>query len=207
MAHPLNLPWTAMAKYDALGKTVTRSGLWIQVWSDPVGLGGNAMNALGKVTKDLAKNESYRWFWEAFDDYLARHHLKETKQRRRVVELFITMNTHASAEDLHEATRKAGQNIGLATVYRTLNMLADAGLVEQKSFGDGRHLFELKHPEHHHDHLICMDCGAVIEFENEAIEALQEKVAAEHGFQLVTHRLDLFGRCQKAHCDKRPNSP
>jgi Fur family ferric uptake transcriptional regulator len=157
-----------------------------------------------KAKSSSKKVDSYRWFWDALDEYLAKKNLKETRQRRRIIELFLGLNSHTSAEALHEATRKEGQNVGLATVYRTLNMLADAGLVEQKSFGDGRHVFEIKHPDSHHDHLICVDCGAVIEFENAEIEAIQERVAAEHGFKLTSHRLDLFGHCSKPRCENRP---
>ncbi len=149
------------------------------------------------------KSDSHKWFWDAFDAYLVRKNLKETRQRRRIIELFIGLDAHTSAEALHEATRKDGHNVGLATVYRTLNMLADAGLVEQKSFGDGRHVFEIKHPDSHHDHLICLDCGAVIEFENPDIEALQERVAQDHGFRLTSHRLDLFGHCIKSQCENK----
>lgn len=147
--------------------------------------------------------ESYRWFWESLEGYLAKKNLKQTRQRRRIVELFISLNTHASAEVLHKAVREDGHNVGLATVYRTLNILVDAGLVDQKSFGEGRFVYEIKTPGEHHDHLICLDCGTVIEFEDPDIEDLQEKVAGTHQFKLVSHRLDLFGHCQKQSCEHR----
>ena len=142
------------------------------------------------------ENERFQWFWQALDEYLDRHQMKQTKQRQLIVEHFLGMDNHVAAEDLHEALRSAGQNIGLATVYRTLNLLEQAGLVEQKSFGDGRSLFELSTPGEHHDHLVCLDCGRVVEFENAEIERLQEKVAAEHNFVLRSHCLDLFGQCE-----------
>lgn len=149
------------------------------------------------------KTESYRWFWDALDAYLARKNLKQTKQRKQIVELFIGLQTHLSAEELHEAARKDGQSVGLATIYRTLNLLADAGLAEQKSFGENRQVYEINMPGQHHDHLICIGCGDVIEFENEEIERLQDKVAAQHGFKLMTHRLDMFGYCKKDACTKQ----
>lgn len=149
------------------------------------------------------KSESYRWFWEALDAYLARKNLKQTKQRRQIVELFIGLGSHLSAEELHEAARKDGQSVGLATIYRTLNLLSEAGLAEQKSFGEGRQVFEVNMPGEHHDHLICLGCGDVIEFENEEIEQLQEKVAAAHGFKLMTHRLDMFGYCKREACSAK----
>lgn len=151
------------------------------------------------------KSDQYRWFWDALDTYLAKKNLKQTRQRRAIIELFINENRHLSAEELHEAARHNGQNVGLATIYRTLNLLADAGLAEQKSFGEGHQVYEVHMPGAHHDHLICIDCGAVIEFENDEIEALQEKVARLHDFTLATHRLDLFGHCTKTNCDRRPN--
>jgi Fur family ferric uptake transcriptional regulator len=145
-----------------------------------------------------------KWFWTALDAYLTRKNLKQTRQRKQIVELFINKKSHLSAEELHEAARRDGYNIGLATIYRTLNLLADAGLAEQKSFGEGRFVFEVSTPGEHHDHIICLDCGAVIEFENAEIEALQQKVAAAHDMKLSTHRLDLFGRCLREPCDRRP---
>jgi Fur family ferric uptake transcriptional regulator len=159
--------------------------------------------AEGRVKASTKKVDTYRWFWEALDEYLNKKNLKQTKQRRQIVELFIKLRTHLSAEELHEAARSQGHNVGLATIYRTLNLLAEAGLAEQKSFGEGRQVFEINMPGSHHDHIICVDCGAVIEFENDEIEALQERVAAMHDFKLTAHRLDLFGRCQRKNCDRR----
>jgi Fur family ferric uptake transcriptional regulator len=150
------------------------------------------------------KADAHRWFWDALDLYLSRKNLKQTKQRRQIVELFISLNDHTSAEGLHEAARRDGHNVGLATIYRTLNLLAEAGLAEQKTFGgEGRFVYEISTPGHHHDHLICLDCGAVIEFENDEIERLQEKVATLHEMKLTSHRLDLYGHCQKTNCERR----
>ncbi len=149
------------------------------------------------------KPASHRWFWDELDGYLAKKGLKQTKQRQRIVELFIELDTHTSAEDLHQAVKKDGHNVGLATVYRTLNLLMEAGLVEQKAFSEGRFVYEIRTPGQHHDHLICLDCGKVIEFENPEIERLQEKVAQDYKFQLTHHRLDLFGRCQRVACEYR----
>ena len=154
--------------------------------------------------KSQSSRESYRWFWDALDSYLSDKNLKQTQQRRKLIELFLKMNNHISAEELHDAARKAGHNIGLATIYRTLNLLAEADLVEQKTFVNGRHVYEVNMPGEHHDHLICLKCGLVIEFENEEIEKLQERIAALHKFELKSHRLDLFGHCvNKEECDRR----
>lgn len=162
------------------------------------------VKAASKTSRPSSKKtDSYRWFWDALDSYLSKKNLKQTKQRRAIIELFISINNHLSAEELHEAARRDGHNVGLATIYRTLNLLYDAGLAEQKSFGEGRQVFEINTPGSHHDHLICKDCGTVIEFENDEIEQLQEKVAALHEFKLTGHRLDLFGHCLKTNCERR----
>src|SRR6187402_3148867 len=83
--------------------------------------------------KEPRNTKEFSWFWDSLDQYLAKHQLKQTKQRKLIVEHFLGLNTHLAAEDLHEAVRGGGHNIGLATIYRTLNLLADAGLAEQKS--------------------------------------------------------------------------
>lgn len=157
----------------------------------------------GTQDQNSTHSDKFGWFWDSLDQYLAKHQLKQTKQRRTVVEHFLLLNTHVAAESLHESVREAGHNIGLATIYRTLNLLEDAGLADQKQFGDGRAVYEIRAPGEHHDHIICTDCGVVIEFENDEIERLQERVAKQHEMQLTSHRLDLFGRCLKKNCDRR----
>ena len=160
--------------------------------------------------KDGENALKLQWFWDGLDAYLSRNQLKQTKQRKLIVSQFLMMKTHVDAEELYESVRKEGHNIGLATIYRTLNLLKDAGLVEQSSFADGRAVFEVLKPGDHHDHLICVDCGKVVEFENEDIEDLQRKVAKEKGFDLTSHRLDLYGRCQTPSCpekEKQLNKP
>lgn len=163
------------------------------------------LNSNDLKAKDAGKLGDHQWFWNNLDAYLANKGLKQTKQRQRIVELFIGLNSHTSAEDLHQAVKREGHNVGLATVYRTLNILVDAGLVEQKSFREGHFVYEVRTPGEHHDHLICLDCGKVLEFENPEIESIQDKIAIQYGFRLTHHRLDLYGRCQKPMCDFRPS--
>ncbi len=141
------------------------------------------------------KNSHLKWFWTGLDEYLAKHNLKQTKQRKLIVEFFLSMKNHVDAEELYELARKKGTNIGLATIYRTLNLLKDAGLVDQSSFVNGRAVYEILEPGTHHDHLVCTKCGKVIEFSNDKIEELQIEVARTHGFRLSSHRLDLYGTC------------
>lgn len=152
-------------------------------------------------TKTSHQASQDKWFWDVLNDYLARQALKQTRQRKIVVEEFLRIDRHVDAEDLFQIVRKRDPKVGLATVYRTLNLLKEAGLADQKSFRDGRSVFEVHRPDHHHDHLVCLDCGRVIEFENEEIEALQVKVAEELGFKLTGHRLDLYGHCLRGTCE------
>ena len=151
------------------------------------------MNKRDKILK--SDPSKLQWFWDGLDSYLSRNQLKQTKQRKVIVGQFLDMKPHVDAEELYESVRKKGYNIGLATIYRTLNLLKDAGLVEQNSFTDGRTFYEIMDPGNHHDHLVCIDCGKIVEFENSEIEKLQEKVAKEKGFVLTSHRLDLYGKC------------
>ena len=157
-----------------------------------------------KKPANTDNDPDFRWFWDELDRYLASKKLKQTRQRRIIVQHFLELNTHVDAEVLYARTREAGHDFGLATIYRTLNLLTESGLAEQKSFTDGRSVFEVNLPDQHHDHLICLECGQVLEFENNEIEELQKKVAQKHGFELKSHRLDLFGKCLKKDCEYRP---
>jgi Fur family transcriptional regulator, ferric uptake regulator len=143
----------------------------------------------------FAEMPGFAWFFEGLDEYLDRMSLKQTQPRRIIVQIFLGMNTHVDAEELHRRVREEGHDIGLATIYRTLNLLTEAGLVEQKSFQDGKSVFEIATPDSHHDHLMCTECRRMVEFEDHEIEALQTKIAIKYGMELRSHRLDLFGRC------------
>jgi Fur family ferric uptake transcriptional regulator len=154
----------------------------------------------------MPKNETFgfAWFWEGLDQYLERMGLKQTQQRKIIVQAFLEVNAHVDADELHKRVVADGHEIGLATIYRTLNLLREAGLVEQNSFQDGRAVFEVAHPGSHHDHLICTECGLVIEFEEPSIEVMQEAIAKKYGVELKTHRLDLYGHClDQMACQKR----
>ena len=145
----------------------------------------------------MASDKKYQWFWDSLASFLARHHLKQTKQRLVIIKNFLKLNRHVDAEVLYVTIRQAGHTIGLATIYRTLNLLKEAGLVEQQQFADGRASFELRVPHLHHDHLICTQCGKIVEFENKEIERLQAQVAAHYQFTLSSHRLELYGLCAR----------
>lgn len=129
------------------------------------------------------------------NDYMTRHGLRSTEQRRIVTEQFFASDGHLSIEDLLDRVRIEEPKIGYATVYRTLKLLKECGLAFERHFGDGVSRYEVAWKDEHHDHLICVDCERIIEFEDDAIEKLQREVASRHGFRLVRHKLELYGIC------------
>ncbi|PCI07790.1 MAG: ferric iron uptake transcriptional regulator [Gammaproteobacteria bacterium] len=121
--------------------------------------------------------------------------LKITLPRMKILELLESSEVrHQSAEDIYRALLDDGEEIGLATVYRVLTQFETAGLVERHHFEGGQAVFELNE-KGHHDHIVCVVCGKVEEFFDELIEARQDKVAAEKGFEVTDHSLTLYGKC------------
>jgi Fur family ferric uptake transcriptional regulator len=143
--------------------------------------------------------ESDRRMHKLLEDHLARHGLKQTRQREAIFEAFAAAKGHVSSEELYEVVRARHPEVGAATVYRALKLFCDAGVARAHHFRDGVTLYERE--GHHHDHLICTGCGAIVEFERALIEEEQEKVAAEHGYRLTQHRHILYGICPK--CQKK----
>ena len=120
--------------------------------------------------------------------------LKVTLPRLKILEIFeYSKLRHLSAEDMYKELLDSGEDIGLATVYRVLTQFEGAGLVTRHNFEGGHSIFELDDGEHH-DHMVCVESGEVIEFFNEDIEALQRAMAKEHGFELLEHNLVLYVR-------------
>lgn len=132
---------------------------------------------------------------EQLSEYLAAKNLKSTSQRDTILDVFVEAGRHLSAEELYARVKKSHPGIGYATVYRTLKLLAEAGLAQERRFEDGFTRYEHASRDAHHDHLICTRCGAIIEFENESIEALQQDVARKNRFKVLSHKLELYGLC------------
>lgn len=130
-----------------------------------------------------------------FTDFLAERGLRLTAQRRVIADIFFRTEGHHSAEEIARAVREQHSGIGPATVYRTLKLLREAGLATGMNTGDGLARYESPFRRAHHDHLVCRHCGRIVEFENDQIEALQQRVAERHGFVVTDHRLELFGVC------------
>lgn len=118
--------------------------------------------------------------------------MKMTAQRRVIARVLSDAADHPDVEEVHRRAARLDPHISIATVYRTVRLFEEASILERHDFGDGRSRYE-ETPEEHHDHLIDLKSGRVVEFRNPEIEALQEEIARAHGFKLVGHRLELYG--------------
>ena len=118
--------------------------------------------------------------------------MRMTEQRRVIARVLAGSEDHPDVEEIHRRATEIDANISIATVYRTMRLFEEAGVVERHEFQDGRARYE-EATESHHDHLINLRTGEVIEFVNEEIEALQKRIAEQHGFKLVDHRRELYG--------------
>ncbi len=127
--------------------------------------------------------------------YIQERGLKHSRQRERIAETFLEMGGHVSVEELVGRVRRLDPRISVATVYRTMKLLAECGLAVPRQFGGGQTRYEAAAGRAHHDHLICTSCGEIIVFANEKIESLQALVARRHGFEVESHKLELYGRC------------
>jgi Fur family ferric uptake transcriptional regulator len=123
--------------------------------------------------------------------------LKHSRQRNVIVEAFFAMGGHVSVDELVARVREQDPRVSVATVYRTMKLLADCGLAVPRRFGDGQTRYEpvTQRHGHGHDHLICTGCGAIIEFESEMVDDAQARVARRHGFEVDQRRLEIYGRC------------
>jgi Fur family transcriptional regulator, ferric uptake regulator len=142
----------------------------------------------------------------ALEGYLRDRGLKMTDTRETVLEAFLKMERHVTAEELLEAARRADPSIGQATVFRTINLLAEAGLAREACSDDGTRRFEHAYRHEHHDHLLCVSCGKVVEFRDAAIERAQEAVYRANGFEPVGHRMELKGVCRRCSGTKKGGS-
>ncbi len=128
----------------------------------------------------------------SLEDLCAQKGLRMTEQRRVVARVLEDSDDHPDVEELYRRASQIDSRISIATVYRTVKLLEDFNIIERHDFRDGRSRYEAA-PEDHHDHLIDLKTGQVIEFANEEIERLQEEIARRLGFRLVDHRLELYG--------------
>ncbi|HYS79211.1 MAG TPA: transcriptional repressor [Anaeromyxobacteraceae bacterium] len=133
----------------------------------------------------------------ALGAFIQRKGLKHSRQRDVVAQAFFGMGGHVPVEAVTARAREHDPRVSVATVYRTMKLLAECGLAVARQFGDGQTRYEPSTRRHGdaHDHLICTGCGAIIEFESERISELQRRVARRHGFEVERRRVELYGRC------------
>ena len=134
---------------------------------------------------------------DKFKDILKNEGLRHTKQRQQVWDDIRNSSEHRDAEEIYIQINKAsksnqGEKVSRATVYRTIDVLVKNNLVRKMELGDGRALYEHKIEEEHHDHIICVETGKIIEFYNEELEKIQEDIGKDHGYELVRHVHQLF---------------
>lgn len=133
-----------------------------------------------------------------FKTVLKENGYKLTPQRKATLEVLLNnQGEHLSTEEIYTEVRKTHPEIGLATVYRTMLLLEDLGLLIKHNFEDGRNRYELSHPDedHDHHHLICLKCGRVSEVEEDLLGSLEEIVENKHGFKVINHKVKFYGHC------------
>ncbi len=136
-----------------------------------------------------------------FIEFLGKKELKFTSQREIILKAAFTGHRHFTADQLFEEVRRKDKTISRATVYRTLALFVEANLLEANDFKRGQAFYERKFGFEHHDHLVCIDCGKIMEFQNQEIERIQMQVTEQYAFKPLYHRHQIFGQCQKC-CNK-----
>lgn len=138
---------------------------------------------------------------QVFDHYIRSSGLKETAQRKIVLDAFLKTEKHVSVRDLYFIICKRECKVGYATVHRTMKLFADCGLAREVMFDDGISRFEHLYRHRHHHHLVCTRCRKVIEFTSNLIDKEEKTILKRHGFQLQSHRYEIFGLCRE--CRKK----
>jgi Fur family ferric uptake transcriptional regulator len=143
-----------------------------------------------------------------FVDFLARKRLRVTNQRRAIIDSVFETEEHFTAEQLLEWSRKRDRSVSRATVYRTLPLLTESGLVREMDFGKDYKFYDPNYCEHpHHNHIICQDCDKIVEFESPKIHRLENQISHKLGFRVKTQRLQITASCEelkrRGHCTKK----
>ncbi len=143
----------------------------------------------GRVSADVERK------LDTLARYLSGKGLKATRQRDLIARTVLDAEGHIGVEDIYRKARRKDAKVGFSTVYRTMKLLKECGLVSERHFGDGVARYEPMHEGEHHDHLICNACGKIVEFEDSEIEARQDRIAARHGFTVLSHKHEIYGTC------------
>jgi len=142
---------------------------------------------------------------ERFRRHLRDQHLPVTRQRDLIAQTVLTSDEHLSVETIQRRLKDRGERVGTATIYRTLDVLVRSGLVRAHDFGEGFKRYEPMPQQAHHEHLICLRCGKVVEFQNDRLERMIPIIADEHAFQHQRHRVEVYGLCRD--CRRRDLGP
>ncbi len=132
---------------------------------------------------------------EILKSFLRGKKLRVTPQRLTILEVFLEKKGHVEVEGLFLEVQKIDSSIGIATVYRTMNLLVDCGLARENTLSKGQKTFETLYHQSHHDHLICTQCKKIVEFEHPLIEKYQLEISQTHGFSLNQHQMEIYGIC------------
>jgi Fur family ferric uptake transcriptional regulator len=138
---------------------------------------------------------------DRLNDYVAAKRLKKSDQRTAILDIMINKRGHLTVDEIRGLLKKQSPDIGIATIYRTMKLFSDAGIVKELNI-DGTARYEII-TEGHHDHLVCTSCGMTVEITSATIEKEQDSIAAKHGFQLTDHTLLLLGLCQICRTKKK----
>jgi len=133
---------------------------------------------------------------ERFAQYLSKHGLKMTRERRALIDHVLSVRGHFDVDDLLGRLRKAGHGVSRATLYRNLPRLVDSGLIHKVEMARGQARYELMLGRHHHDHMICLGCGTILEFESPEVERIQEVVCRRKKFVMTGHSHQIRGYCE-----------
>jgi len=150
---------------------------------------------VSSLTKNIEK--------EIFRQYIITNNLKFSRQREEIIEVFFSIDKHLSVDDIYRILKKKRISVGYTTVYRTMMLLCECNLAQERMFGDGQTRYEHVYGHHHHDHLICIKCRKIQEFHNPRIERLQEIVAGDNNFRALYHKLEIYGICEKCESERR----
>jgi Fur family ferric uptake transcriptional regulator len=140
---------------------------------------------------------------EILRSYLRESDLRFTPQRQTILQVFLKSEGHVDVDELFFEIQKIDASIGIATVYRTLNLFVDCGLARKNVLGRGQHSFEKLYRQGHHDHLICLSCRKIVEFEHPLIEKYQLEICQSHGFTLNQHQMEIYGTCSNCQNKRR----
>ena len=149
------------------------------------------------------KEEKFIKEKEIFLEHIQKEGLRRTAQRDLILEIFLRTEDHLTSEDLYWLVQKDDPSVGHTTVYRTLKLLTDAGLAREVRFGDNKTYYEHHYNHAHHDHMICTECGKVIEFFSEDLEAAQDAMADKFNFKPTHHSLRIWGVCEECQMSEK----